>query len=74
VQLCATPEEAARNADALVVMTGWPRFAETSMTAVLPTMKAPNILDPARVLPASTMALRGIRYFAVGAAKASPSP
>jgi UDPglucose 6-dehydrogenase len=74
VELCATPEEAARNADALVVMTGWPRFAETSMAAVLPTMKAPNVLDPARVLPAATSALRGIRYFAVGAARASRFP
>jgi len=67
VRLCATPQEAACNADALVVMTGWREFSETSMAAVLPTMRAPNVLDPARVLPASTAGLRGIRYLAVGA-------
>jgi UDPglucose 6-dehydrogenase len=72
VRLCATPEEAARDADALVVMTGWPHFGELSMAAVLPTMNARNVLDPARVLPPSTAALRGIRYLCVGAARGAP--
>jgi UDPglucose 6-dehydrogenase len=71
VQVCATPEEAARGADALVVMTAWPRFAETSIDGILPTMNSPNVVDPGRVLPASTAALQGIRYFAVGVARAA---
>lgn len=71
VQLCATPLEAARGADALVVMTGWPVFGQTPMDTVVSAMKAPNVVDPARVLPASTAALEGIRYFAVGVAEAA---
>jgi UDPglucose 6-dehydrogenase len=74
VRVCATPEEAARDADALVIMTGWPSFGEAPMAAVLAVMKAPNVLDPARVLPASTAALRGIRYFAVGTAQGRRAP
>jgi len=70
VRLCATPEDAARGADALVVMTAWPRFTAIAMEGVLQTMKTPNVIDPARVLPPTTAALDGIRYFAVGAAQA----
>lgn len=68
VQVCASAEEAARGADALVVMTGWPQFRSVPMEAVRDAMKTPNVIDPARVLPASAAALAGLRYFAVGTA------
>lgn len=68
VQLCASAEEAARGADALVVMTGWPQFRAVPMETVCKAMRTANVIDPGRVLPASAAALPGMHYFAVGAA------
>ena len=66
IHLSPTPEDAAENADALIVMTGWPEYRQVRLEAVLPRMKERNIIDPARILPASVSGLNNVRYFAVG--------
>lgn len=66
IRLFSSPVEAARGADALVVMTAWPQYREVPMDAVLAGMRAPNVVDPARALTASVSKLFNVRYFAVG--------
>ncbi len=66
IHLSTTPEDAAENADALIVMTGWPEYRQVLLETVLPRMKKRNIIDPARILPASVSGLSNVRYFAVG--------
>jgi UDPglucose 6-dehydrogenase len=66
IHVSPTPEDAAENADALIVMTGWPEYRQVPLQTVLPRMKKRNIIDPARVLSAAVSSLSNVRYFAVG--------
>ena len=66
VQLCATPLDAARGADALVVATEWPDYRTVSMPEILATMNTPIVLDANRFLVASAGTLPGVTYVAVG--------
>lgn len=66
ILVCASPEDAASGADALVVMTGWPQYKTASVLEAVKSANVRTILDPARILPSSVRNLPGIRYFAVG--------
>ena len=68
IHLCASPLDAARGADALVVATEWPDYRTVSMTETLTAMHSPIILDANRFLAASLEALPNVTYVAVGKA------
>jgi len=68
VRLCASAQDAADSADALVVMTAWPEYRQIERSA-LGTMKQSYVIDPARVLPPAVATLPGVRYIAVGVPK-----
>jgi UDPglucose 6-dehydrogenase len=68
IRLCASPLDAARGADALVVATEWPDYRAVSMTEILTAMPSKIVLDANRFLAASLEALPNVTYVAVGKA------
>lgn len=64
VRLFASAEEAARNANALVVATEWPEFRSVPPSAVDGLV----VIDPNRFLAASFASRPGVRYYTVGKA------
>ena len=68
MSLCASPVDAAQDADALVIATEWPDYRAVSMTETLAAMHSPIILDANRFLAASLEALPNVTYVAVGKA------
>jgi len=62
VALCATPEETASDADALVLVTEWPQYRELDWEALAPTMRSPLVLDGRYVLDRGRLGRAGFRY------------
>jgi UDPglucose 6-dehydrogenase len=50
IELCATPLDAARDADALVLCTPWPDYLEVPVDELLATLARPQVIDPAGAL------------------------
>jgi UDPglucose 6-dehydrogenase len=70
----ATPEEAVRGADAVVIATEWPAFRDLDWAGLRPTMRAPLVVDGRRLLDGESMRSLGYRYVAVGTASEESSP
>jgi UDPglucose 6-dehydrogenase len=68
VELCATPQAAARGADALVLATAWPDYKELPAADVVGGMREKLVIDPDRFL-SSWEALPGVRYVTIGRRK-----
>ena len=66
IRLCASPLDAGRGADALVIATEWPDYRAVSMTETLTAMHSTIVLDANRFLAASLEALPNVTYVAVG--------
>ncbi len=66
IRLYASPLDAARGADALVVATEWPDYRTVSMTETLKAMHSTIVLDANRFLAASLEVLPNVTYVAVG--------
>jgi hypothetical protein len=63
--LAASPADAARGADAVVVGTEWPMFRDVSADELV-AAGAPLVVDASRFLAATLGADRRLRYMAVG--------
>ena len=66
VNMCASPLDAAKKADALVVATEWPIYLSVDMSQVLFSMNTPNVLDANRFLDSALGMLPEIKYISVG--------
>lgn len=66
VTLAPDPLSAIRDADALVVMTGWPEYRPITADAVVAEMRAAVVVDPGRFLEDQLAIAPQIRYAAVG--------
>ncbi len=66
VQLCASPLEAARGAQALVVATEWPDYRQIDTAAVHAALAAPNVIDANGFLSATLGADARMVYRTVG--------
>lgn len=66
VQLCASAEQTADGADALVVATEWPQFRDADWRAMLERMNRPLILDCRNLLDSAAMKGLGYEYYGVG--------
>jgi UDPglucose 6-dehydrogenase len=62
---------AASNADAIVIATEWPAFAELDWAAVRAAMRGDLVYDTRRILDADTVRAAGLRYRALGRSAAS---
>ena len=62
VSLCDTAEEAARDSDAVVLVTEWPEYRELNWAAMISTMRSPVLLDGRNVLDRARLSALGYRY------------
>jgi UDPglucose 6-dehydrogenase len=65
VELCSTPEEALRGADAAVVVTAWAEFADFDWHRLCASMRNQVVIDGRNFL-SNVSWPAGVRYFAVG--------
>lgn len=65
VKCCATPEEVARDADAVILVTEWPQYRDLDWEAIRPTMKTPVLLDGRHLFDRERMTRAGYRYIAL---------
>ena len=65
---CATVEEAARGADAVVLVTEWPQLADVDWASLGATMRTPVFVDGRNMLDPEAMRAAGFTYDAIGRA------
>lgn len=58
--------DAARDVDALLVMTPWPQFREVPPDELRRVMRGRVVIDPYRVFDADAMRAAGLRHFVLG--------
>ncbi len=68
VEQVASVEDAARDADAVVLVTEWPQLADVDWQALAPTMRSAVLIDGRNMLDPETMRAAGYRYAAIGRA------
>ena len=68
VRLCPTPEDAVRDARALVVATEWPDYRSVDATAIASAMSSATVLDAGSFLKSTLGNDPRIRYVTVGRA------
>jgi UDPglucose 6-dehydrogenase len=72
VEQVKTVEDAARDADAVVLVTEWPQLADVDWAALASTMRSPILIDGRNMLDPDTMRAAGFDYDGIGrAAQAS---
>lgn len=62
VVCCETPEEVARDADALVLVTEWPQYREMDWEPLARVMRTAIVLDGRHALDRARMTRAGFRY------------
>ncbi len=65
-EACASPLEAAAQADALVIMTPWAEYKGLAPAELARAMRGRIIVDPYRVLDTGAVAAAGLSYFTLG--------
>ena len=68
IRLCASPLEAVRDADALVVATEWPDYRAVAIGEVVSALRTPIVVDANGFLAASLGSLVVVTYVTVGKA------
>jgi len=63
---CERPEEAVKDADALVLVTEWPEYRELDWAAVKKLMRRPLVLDGRNFLDGEMLSKLGFAYLGMG--------
>ncbi len=66
VEYCENALDAAKNADALVIVTEWKEFAEMDLSKIKKALKSPIIIDGRNVFDRGKMKELGFEYYSVG--------
>ena len=66
IELCSSAIEAARGADAALLLTDWPEFLDIDLTQLRQVMARPLILDGRNLFDPATIQLAGFDYIAMG--------
>lgn len=66
VRLCESPMHAARDADALVLLTEWAHFREPDFAALARSLRGQLVLDGRNLWRAAQVQAAGLRYLGVG--------
>jgi UDPglucose 6-dehydrogenase len=74
VQFAESAYEAARRADALLILTEWEEFAALDLGQLRSEMKYPIVIDGRNLYDPEIMAAAGFTYYSVGRPAASPEP
>jgi len=72
IELVNDPYEAARGADALLILTEWDEFATLDLDRIFKQLKYPIVIDGRNLYDPETMAIRGFNYYSVGRPAATP--
>ena len=72
ITAAATPLDAARESDALVIMTPWPEFRSIVPAELKSVMSGHIVVDPFRVLDPSSCRSVGFSYFTLGTPSLDP--
>jgi UDPglucose 6-dehydrogenase len=68
VEMCKNPYEAAKDADALVILTEWDAYRALDLDRLKRDLKQPLVVDLRNIYRPEEMAAKGFRYFSVGRA------
>ena len=63
---CATPEQVADDADALVLVTEWQQYRELDWEAIAGRMRSRIVLDGRNALDRGRLTRFGFRYLGIG--------
>ncbi|MBS1853510.1 MAG: UDP-glucose/GDP-mannose dehydrogenase family protein [Acidobacteria bacterium] len=74
VTLAGNAYEAARAADALLILTEWEEFAALDLNRLYNQLKYPIVIDGRNLYAPETMAAHGFTYYSVGRLPALPEP
>jgi UDPglucose 6-dehydrogenase len=66
IEFVDNPYEAARDADALLILTEWEEFATLDLDRVFKQLKYPIVIDGRNLYQPDAMAARGFTYYSVG--------
>lgn len=69
LRLCATPEEALKNADALVIVTEWSDFLSPDFAMIKQLLREPVIFDGRNLYDPEHLNDLGFHYYAIGRGK-----
>jgi UDPglucose 6-dehydrogenase len=72
VKLVSSPYEAAKGADALLILTEWEEFANLDLDRLNTELKYPIIIDGRNLYDPEVMAARGFTYYSVGRSASHP--
>ncbi|MEY2492436.1 MAG: UDPglucose 6-dehydrogenase [Verrucomicrobiota bacterium] len=72
-RFCETALEATEGAEALVVATEWPEFANVDLATVRERMSTPIVFDGRNLFDPTTMAKFGFRYHSIGRSPVKPA-
>src|SRR5579863_1562987 len=67
-----SPYEAARGADALLILTEWEEFANLDLDRIRKELKYPIVIDGRNLYDPEVMAAQGFTYYSVGRAASLP--
>jgi len=70
LQFCDSPYDAARDAEALVLMTPWQQYRELDFDMVRARMAKPVVLDTANLWKAEPLVAKGFTYVDIGRGRA----
>lgn len=66
ITFCKSPYDAARNSDALIIVTEWHEFEVLDLARVKKSMKNPLIIDGRNIFDPARMKKLGFRYISIG--------
>lgn len=72
IKFANSPYEAARGADALLILTEWEEFANLDLERLSRELKYPLVIDGRNLYDPETMAGQGFTYYSVGRAASQP--
>jgi len=72
VRLAESAYDAARDADALLILTEWEEFAALDLPRLHSELKYPIVIDGRNLYDPEVMAANGFTYYSVGRSASSP--
>jgi UDPglucose 6-dehydrogenase len=71
-EFVSSPYDAAKDADALLILTEWEEFGSLDLDRMLQQLKYPIVIDGRNLYEPDAMAARGFTYYSVGRPSATP--
>ena len=72
IEFVSNPYDAAKDADALLILTEWEEFGALDLDRMLQQLKYPIVIDGRNLYEPDAMAARGFTYYSVGRPSATP--